>query len=275
MSSSFSNQRHTPTAVPFEGGFSWQPEICADRLQALSAACQAADGCRNLDDSLQRRAPARVWLESEGRAYFFEHSGRLELLVRPDCRGRGWGTWLLQKASTGVECWAYGDHPASVAWMERHGFSSQRVLSMLRHPGGAPPPGGLPPGWRWETYEHGQAEAWHRLHCSLQSEPTRAWTRQRLDWQLQQRETPPAAFFLLWQASDLRGYLWLKQEEVFLWALSPECRGQGLGRWMLQWALAQGARRAFCDDTRPAARRLFLQCGFEEVSRDRCLRLCR
>lgn len=277
MSPNSSYQRHTPGRVPFEDAFSWQERLCSRRVGALSELCSAHDGHRNLDDGLLQEVlagSARGWLEAEGRAYLQLGARQLELLVHPDWRGQGWGSWLLARAlreSPNTTTWAYGDRKETVHWLERHGFSSHRLLFKMRYELEPPAPPEWPTGWRLETYRSEHAEAWHRLHLGLQTDPSRAWSLPRLERQLARPETPCERFWLLWEGDAMRGYLWLKGDEIFLLALDPAWRGQGMGRRLLQWGMSQSrATWGFCDQTETVA--LYRKLGFNEVGRDRCLR---
>jgi mycothiol synthase len=255
-------------------------------VRQLSEACQSADGCRNLDDSL-------LWAYLDGWADGLwdaggallsldgrNPEGRLQILVHPDQRGQQVGQRLLhlglqklrQRGCQSTTLWAYGDHPRSVAWLEREGFQHQRLLFQLRRPPTPTPVPSWPADFRLQPFLRGKDEgAWLTLHQSLQANRSRAWTLQALERQLLQPDTPPQAFHLLWQADNLRGYLWLKGEEIFMFAVDPAVRGQGLGRKLLQMGLSQGATEVYCDDTRPQALALYQSSGFLEVARDRCL----
>lgn len=257
-------------------------------VRQLSHACQSADGCRNLDDSL-------LWAYLDGRADGLwdplgaflsldggNPEGRLQILVHPDHRGKKIGQKLLhlglqklrEKGCQSTTLWAYGDLPRSVDWLEREGFRHQRLLFQLRRP---PTPTALPlwpEGFRLQPFRPGDDEgAWLTLHRSLQANHGRAWSLQALERQLLQQDTPPQAFHLLWQGDTLRGYLWLKGEEIFMFAVDPQVRGQGLGRKLLAWGLSQGGAFVYCDDSRPQALGLYQSSGFQEVARDRCLTL--
>lgn len=72
----------------------------------------------------------------------------------------------------------------------------------------------------------------------------------------------------------MRGYVWLRNSEVFMLGVDPHLVGQGWGHRLLQWALARhsGELFAYCDDTRLPALRLYARLGFEEGGRDRCMR---
>lgn len=275
MSPNSSYQRHTPGRVPFEDAFSWQESPCARAIGALSALCSAHDGHRNLDEALLlevQAGSAQAWLEPQGRAYVQLGAHQLEILIHPDWRGLGWGSWLLQRALSeraGLTTWAYGDREETVVWLERHGFETHRLLSKMVFLQEPPDPPDWPGGWSLRTYRESDAEAWHRLHVSLQTDPSRAWSPQRLQRQLQ--KTSPARFWLLFQDESMRGYLWLKDNEIFLLALDPASRGQGVGRRLLQWAMSQSQQTwGFCDQ--PATLELYRRLGFTEVGRDRCLR---
>ncbi|MBN9418337.1 MAG: GNAT family N-acetyltransferase [Candidatus Eremiobacteraeota bacterium] len=277
MSPKSSYQRHTPGRVPFENAFSWQEEPCSQRIAALSEECRAHDGHRNLDDGLLQEVlagSARSWLEAEGRAYVQLGERQMELLIHPEWRGQGWGSWLLQRVLREREeliTWAYGDREATVLWLERHRFQSHRLLFKMRYEQEPPAPPDWPSGWRLEPFQRSHTHDWHQLHVGLQKDPSRAWSLRRLEHQLTCPETPPERFWLLWEGLQMRGYVWLKEDEIFLLALDPACRGQGLGRRMLQWAMSQSRRTwGYCDESETVA--LYRKLGFSEEARDRCLR---
>lgn len=286
-----SNQRHTPAAVPFQNGFSWQTTGNRQAVLQLSAACQQQDGCRNLDDSLllgliEQLEPSWGWLEPQGRACVQARLqgtlAQFEMLVHPQWRGRGWGSWILQQTlqhlrdqgASQVDTWAYGDQENTVNWLMRAGFVPHTLLLQLERP--LPPAARpeWPDGWQIRGFRSDDVEAWHQLHVHVQSDPRRAWSRERLLRQLQDPETPARQFWMLWQGSQPRGYVWLKGREVFLLAVDPDCRGQRIGESLLLWALADcpGPASAFCDASREGAVKLFRRVGFVEIARDRCLR---
>ena len=265
--------------------FSWDLPADEVRVRELSQACQQIDRCRNIDDSLLWAAVegrANAWWDPSGKSYLAVcPAGRLEILVHPELRGQGVGTMLLRHgldriqqfdAST-AKLWAYGDKARTVAWATKHGFDTERVLYRLDRTWSAVAPPDWPSGWSVRPFEADDAPAWHQLHCSLQTVPERAWSREALARQLQDPLTPASAFALLWEGESLRGYLWLKQTEIFLFAVDPQVRGQGVGAKLLSWALHRLASPAFvyCDDQRPAALALYRKFGFEESARDRCL----
>ena len=277
MSPKSSYQRHTPGRVPFEDAFSWQEIPCSRRIAILSEQCRAHDGHRNLDDGLLQEVlagTARSWMEAEGRAYVQLGEQQLELLVHPDWRGQGWGSWLLQRVlreQGELTTWAYGDRQPTVQWLERHQFSSHRLLCKMRFDQEPPAAPEWPPGWHLTPFQDHHSEGWHELHVGLQKDPARAWSLRRLRRQLTLPETPPERFWLLWEGPHMRGYVWLKENEIFLLALDPGSRGQGIGRRLLQWAMSQSRHTwGFCDQSETVA--LYARLGFVEESRDRCLR---
>ena len=276
MSPKSSYQRHTPGRVPFEDAFSWQERPCSQRIVALSEQCRAHDGHRNLDDGLLQEVlagSARSWLEAEGRAYVQLGERQMELLIHPEWRGRGWGTWLLQRVlqeRAELTTWAYGDQEQTVSWLERHHFHSHRLLFKMRYELEPPPAPEWPSPWKLESFHERHTQAWHDLHVGLQKDPSRAWSVRRLERQLTRPETPPERFWLLWEGGQMRGYVWLKEDEIFLLALDPLSRGQGLGRRLLQWAMSQSRRTwGYCDQSETVA--LYRKLGFSEEARDRCL----
>lgn len=258
-------------------------------VRELSRVCTQADGCRNLDDGLlwaylDGRGEG-LW-DARGRAHLGlcadSKEGRLQLLIHPKWRGRGTGTaWLLkglehlrQQGCETARVWAYGDTARTVAWLERLGLSQQRLLFSLSRPASGVAAPIWPAGWSIRCFRLGFDEgAWHHLHLKLQSRSSQGWSMPTLTRQLAEPSTPPQRFWLLFQGETLRGYVWLKGVEIFMFAVDPEVRGQKLGQKLLSWALSQGdgSAKVFCDDQRPAALGLYQKLGFLEVGRDRCL----
>jgi mycothiol synthase len=191
----------------------------------------------------------------------------------------GKGLEHLQRGGAGeATIWAYGDRLRTVAWLERLGFVSCRLLFGLHRPAARQLAPQWPPDWSVRSFRPCQdEEAWHALHLSLQTDPSQAWSVAALRRQLRHPETPPDQFWLLCEKERLRGYVWRKRGqpcELFLFAVDPAIRGQGMGRRLLEWALSQGDGSAFvyCDEHRQAALALYRSAGFSEVGRDRCLR---
>lgn len=255
------------------------------KVRELSTACSAADGCRNLDEGLLWAAVegrASAWWDPAGQSYLAVcPQGRLELLVHPGRRGQGIGTALLREGvgrlcqlkAPRVSLWAYGDRTPSVAWLKRHGFVTERVLYRLDRVGEKVELFEWGSGWSVRPFRFEDAEAWHSLHTSLQLDPSRAWSLETLRRQLQDPRTAATEFFLLWEGAQLRGYLWLKGLELFMFAVDPSYRGRGLGSKLLAYGLnrLQGEAFVYCDDQRPAALALYRKFGFQESARDRCL----
>lgn len=280
-----SYHRHTKPAVPFLDPISWKLCRSEAQIRELSRDCRGADGCRNLDDGLLWAAldgRADGWCDANGRAYLaVSQQGRLEFLVHPEWRGRGVGTQLLDRGlerCVALGCafartWAYGDLPRTVGWLERRGFQSERVLYRLERTGPPVPAPTWERGWEVRGFRPEDAQPWHELHCSLQSDPTRAWSLKALQRQLKQVDTPASSFWMLHQGTALRGYLWLKGREIFLFALDPAVRGRGLGEKLLAWGLSQlnGQAFVYCDDQRPKALALYHKYGFTQRTKDRCL----
>ena len=280
-----SYQRHTERPLPGLESFSWDLSADEKKVRDLSSACSAADGCRNLDEVLLWAAAegrAWAWWDPTGQSYLAVcPQGRLELLVHPTLRGQGVGTALLREGVARlrelkvprVSVWAYGDRAPSVVWLERHGFVTEQVLYRLDRVGEKVEFFEWGPDWSVRLFRSEDAEAWHSLHTSLQLDSSQAWSLETLRRQLQDPRTPAAEFFLLWQGSRLRGYLWLKGSELFMFALDPSCRGRGLGSKLLAFGLnrLEGDAFVYCDDKRPAALALYRKFGFQESARDRCL----
>lgn len=255
-------------------------------VEQLSQVCAQHDGHRNLDDTLleqvRRGEGWSCWLSDCAYAQARRGAswGQVEVLVHPGFRGQGLGSQLLERAQQWlreqgvqeIDCWAYGDREAAVNWLNNRGYQSQRVLYRLERAAQRVDLPELEPGWYIAPFD-GEIEAWLSLHRRLQPDPRRAWQPSQLEQQLQLGQD---GFWMLWQQQQLRGYAWIRRQEVFMLGVDPSLVGQGWGYRLLQWALSKelgsGQIFAYCDDTRLPALRLYARLGFEQKGRDRCLR---
>ena len=252
--------------------------------EGLSRICSDHDGHRNLDDTLveQARSGAAWSLWQGERGYAQARSsgswGQAEVLVHPQWRKQGLGSqlleaaeqWLLARGVSEVDCWAYGDGKQSVGWLQKRGYQHQRLLYRLERRGLVVTAPELPTNWSMRAFQ-GEVADWLNLHRRLQLDPRSAWDDARLRQQLNQGSE---GFWLLWEGPTLRGYVWLRRQEVFMLGVDPHLVGQGWGHRLLQWAIShhQDELFAYCDDTRLPALRMYSRLGFEEKGRDRCMR---
>ncbi|MBM7770695.1 mycothiol synthase [Actinokineospora baliensis] len=168
-----------------------------------------------------------------------------EVLVRPDARGRGVGSALvdavLARAADGVRLWAHGDHPAAVKIADKHGLSRVRELLTMRLD--LSDAGLAEPVWREgvrvRAFEPGRDEAavvevnarafdWHPEQGSLTVADVEATEAE--PW------FDPAGFFLAVDARDrVLGFHWTKVHsgqvgEVYVVGVDPDAQGGGLGK---------------------------------------------
>lgn len=183
-----------------------------------------------------------------------------ELVVHPDCRGRGLGRRLVAAVVDSVgRVWAHGDLPAARALASGAGLTVARTLLQLRRPltAGEPEPS-LPQGISIRTFVPGQDEqqflgvnarafAWHPEQGRLDAAGLATELAQ--DW------FDPAGFFLAVDDDDrVLGFHWTKVHrtdptplaggggaahgadragsaigEVYVLAVDPESTVRGLG----------------------------------------------
>ncbi|GAA3008712.1 mycothiol synthase [Actinokineospora diospyrosa] len=172
-----------------------------------------------------------------------------EVLVRPDARGRGVGSALvdavLARAADGVRLWAHGDHAAAAKIAEKRGLSRVREL-LTMHLDLAAVELAEPlwrEGVRVRAFEPGRDEAavvevnkrafdWHPEQGSMSVADVEATEAE--PW------FDPAGFFLAVDAQDrVLGFHWTKVHpgaggpgtgEVYVVGVDPAAQGGGLGK---------------------------------------------
>lgn len=115
-----------------------------DLLDAVVDEATKEDGAEPLNEAAQL-ALRRHGLEGstlftvDADGFAWVHGGEIDLVVKPDARGRGLGTALVDAVTashpgTSLSAWSHGDHPAAAVLAERFGFRRVRDLWVMRRP---------------------------------------------------------------------------------------------------------------------------------------------
>ncbi|WP_434993409.1 mycothiol synthase [Arthrobacter sp. Ld5] len=182
-----------------------------------------------------------------------EDGAVLELVVRPDCRGEGAGTALIEavlaEGITGLRGWSHGNHSAAADLAERFGYAPVRELWRMRLTRAAVtetvPPLRLPDGVVVRPFVRGQDEAaWLAANAAaFAHHPEQgATTRADLEARMAEDWFDAEGFLLAVRESDdaLLGFHWTKVHpatgghpaigEVYVVGVTPESQGMGLGK---------------------------------------------
>ncbi len=217
-----------------------------------------------------------------------------ELAVRPEHRGKGAGTQLVEALldradlpaepapDTGrLRIWAHGEHPAAARLAEKFGFARPRELwRMGRELAGAElPEVELTGGVRLRTFRPGQDEpavvavnrrafSWHPEQGGMTEDELRL--KEDQDW------FDPAGFFLAeGSGGELLGFHWTKVHpdgtgEVYVVGVDPDAQGRGLGKSLTVAGLRHlrdiGCRHAMLyveADNAPAVK-VYRRLGFDK-----------
>ncbi|GAB3850755.1 mycothiol synthase [Nesterenkonia populi] len=295
----------------------------AEQLTRLADAARDADGAEPFNDASKvqiragadgRRPSATVigaWsaedsgrLEMEGAGLVVHAAAEggdaestLELVVRPDCRGRRVGTRLMQQLAAGALApaegrtrlaWAHGGHPAAPKLAARFGWEPVRELWVMRHtdPASLPEPE-LPEGVRLGRFspEHDE-EAWLEVNAAAFADHPEQGRLTLSDLQARMAEDwfDPAGLLLAWEEGSLLGFHWTKiplQDgkpgpvgEVYAVGVAPQAQGRGLGRQLtlagIRHMASQGLGEIilYVDAANTPAVELYRKLGFEVFKTD-------
>jgi mycothiol synthase len=212
---------------------------------SIADAAQAADGAAPMDEATiltlrHRPESVRAWVEDDGFAVLT--GSELSLAVRPEARGRGVGTRLLDavlaEAAGPLTAWSHGNQPAAAALAVSHGFRAARELWVMRRPAGDLPPLPAPPdGVEMRGFRAGDEGELLRVNAAAFAHHPEQGTLS-LDGLRERMAEPwfePEGLIEAWAGSSLLGFHWTKRHsrslgEVYVVGIDPSAQGRGLGR---------------------------------------------
>ena len=225
--------------------------------------------------------------------------GEVDLVVRPDARGRGIGTAALGELLTGapgeLRAWAHGDNPAAEALLARAGFAPVRSLFRMALdpallPADGRSPGALQPpeGFALRTFRPEDVDAWVDVNAAAFATHPEQGRITAADFRLVTEEPwfdPDDLFLLAAPGGELAGSTWIKtiggapgtppECELYAVGVRPGYAGHGLGRFLLDVTLARMAEHhphrvtLYVDGENERAVQLYLRAGFTIDSRSR------
>lgn len=275
-------------------------------VRALLDATERADGAAPVSDQAVAGAAQghrRVLAFGEDRgiapdAVGIVGAGELDLVVRPDARGRGIATaalaelLTLPEAGGELRAWVHGANPAAEALLSAAGFAPVRSLHLMtldpeRLPQGSPDPVApvLAAGFSAPAADPADAEQladWVRVNALAFAGHPEQGAMTAADFATLAREPWFAADDVLLAAdgaepgAPLAGFAWVKtvgrddgtECELYVLGVDPAHAGRGLGRALLDAALARMAAHRpdrvslYVDGTNDRAIRLYERAGF-------------
>jgi mycothiol synthase len=219
-----------------------------------------------------------------------------EFVVHPEMRQKGVGRSLLTRAideasgqgARRMDLWAYNDSAASARIAGEFGFTpARRLLHLHRHVVSAPY-ADAPANATLRAFRPGVDDArWLELNNRIfRGHPENgAWTLDDLRARMSQPWFDANDMLVLEIEGALAGFCWLKIEdrgesgrvgEIYVIGTAPECRGLGLGRYLLSRGLAHLRDRGvsfaaiYVDEANAAAVTLYEAAGFHHHHVDVC-----
>ncbi len=209
-----------------------------------------------------------------------------EFVIDPDARGRGHGSRMLDMlthparhgAGAAKLFWAHGDHPAARILAEHHGLVTERTLLHLEAPVPSSSDAAAPPGAAEGFRAIGAADfdALLALNATAFAEHPEQGDLSRADLDLLMAEPwfDREDLLLCERDNELVGFVWLKVDEFYAVGVSPQRRGEGLGRRLMSAGFARlaskGIDRAhlYVEGDNAAAVGLYRALGFVDLGLD-------
>lgn len=228
--------------------------------------------------------------------------GEVDLVVRPDARGRGVGTValreLLAETPGSVLAWAHGENPAAEALLSQAGFTPVRSLfrmaldlALLPDDGRSPEDLQPPTGFalrRFALDSPDDIDAWVAVNAAAFATHPEQGRITAADFRLVTEESwfdPDDLFLLAAPGGELAGSTWIKtitgrdggatECELYAIGIHPDFAGHGLGRFLLDVTLARMTQHhpnrvtLYVDGENERAVQLYLRAGFTIDSRSR------
>lgn len=276
----------------------------ADSVLALLGAAAADDGVQAVSEQgrLQLRGGHR-----EGVRHFLVTAGgdlvgyaqledtdpveapAAELVVHPECRGRGHGralgNALMAESGKRLRIWAHGGKPSARHLAQVLGLTLFRELRQMRRPLApldiAEP--ALPAGVAVRTFVPGADDAaWLAVNAAaFAHHPEQgALTQRDLDDREAEPWFDPEGFFLAERDGELIGFHWTKVHaeerlgEVYVVGIRPDAQGGGLGKALTAIGLRHLAARGlptamlYVDADNTAAVSVYERIGFTTYETD-------
>ncbi|MFV0434734.1 MAG: mycothiol synthase [Leucobacter sp.] len=252
----------------------------------------AEAGCDDGSGAIPDRGPSAVGIVGQGE---------VDLVVRPESRGRGVGSAALDallRTQTGeLRAWAHGENPAAEALLRGAGFEPVRslyrmVLDPELLPDDGRPPLALetPPDFALRAFDPesaADAEGWVRVNAAAFADHPEQGRISLADFALMRQEPWFDADDLILlsagEEGELAGSTWIKtvrgesgvETELYAVGVDPAYAGRGLGGLLLEATLARMAQHSpdgvslYVDGENERAVRLYERASFTIGSRSR------
>lgn len=273
----------------------------------LIAAAEEHDGISPVSDQAMLAAAQgerslrlfRVGADDAPVAVGIAGQGEIDLVVRPDARGQGYGSAalaeLLAQSDGSALAWAHGENPAAEALLARAGFAPVRSLyRMALDPALLPPHDAqlhalhAPAGFELRAFDPEQPEdaaRWVRANAAAFATHPEQGRVTEADFALMRAEEwfdPDDLLLLIDETGEAAGSTWVKtlhgpevETELYAVGVRPEYAGRGLGALLLDATLIRMAQHRpsrvtlYVDGENERAVRMYERAGFTIDSRSR------
>lgn len=254
--------------------------MISESARSVLAESERLDGTPPVSDQalLAASQDRRRLFEFDGDALGILGEGEIDLVVRPDARGRGVGGAALaellrvqdRERPGELRAWAHGENPAAEALLHRTGFAPIRTLYRLALdpatlPGAIAESRPLPEGFRLESLARtgrARAEEWVRVNAAAFADHPEQGGVTLDDFEALTREPWFDAEDLILAVDEragdggrLAGYTWIKtvrddgpeapstETELYVLGVDPAYAGRGLGAALLGETLRRMSER--------------------------------